>query len=883
MKYLASLFTLIWCLVVINITIGNAQGRKKYSVNESWRFVKSEVEFNQFTSFKSEGLIVNLPHTWNDKDVLSDGQRGYYRGPAWYAKELFLEKKASKRYYLYFEGSNQETEVYINNKKVGTHYGGYSAFQFDITNYLNDESLNFLKVRVDNTHNPDIPPLSADFTFFGGIYRDVYIIETENAHFSMEDYASSGIQISTPLVNENEAQVQIKSLLKNDTDSKQNFSIAHTIVNELGTVILQNKEKASLKPNEQKEFIFKSAPLSQIELWSPQNPYLYRVISQIEVNGRVIDEVNNPLGFRWFKFDPDEGFFLNGKPMKLMGANRHQDYWGDGNAISDEIHRSDMQLLKDMGANFIRLAHYPQAPAVLEAADELGLLVWEETPLVNEITLSEAHDENAEIMVKEMIRQHFNHPSIIMWGYMNEIYWAHRFLDEEVVDAHTAATLKLAQKLENIVRKEDPSRYTAMACHNYPLYETSKITDIPMIVSWNLYHGWYYDDFLDFGQFMDEQHQKYPERIHFISEYGAGSDVRLHSTQPERFDFTVEGQKRFLESFIEQISDRPYIAGASVWNLIDFSSERRLDAIPHLNSKGLAEVDRTPKDSYYLFQAALSEKPILRIAETNWTNRSGYPERNETVVYQPVQVYSNSDAVELWQNGKSLGTKKIENYSAVWEVPFTHGQHQFLAKTEMDGFLSDQLMIDFKWIPFEFNKNSNKVDIALNTGSNYSFFDTKSRVVWVNDKKYEKGSWGYIGGKPLYIGNKIGTKEDILTVTDFIPLYQTMQVGADVYQFDVPAGKYEVELLWVEPYPKPRRFVDGNESPFHEGGKRIFDVLINDEVVIKQLDLLKKIGYNYPFKRKWEIKVQDEEGINIRFNAIKGESLISGIRIRQIW
>ncbi len=875
--------TLLTLLVLIAGFGLNAQNREKSSLNYHWYFSKTDSLKGQIEDIKDSAKIVNIPHTWNDKDVLDDGERGYYRGVAWYAKSLHLKKEVGKKYFLYFEGANQETTLYVNGQKAGEHVGGYSAFQFDITPFLNPAGDNLIKIKVDNAHHPDIPPLSADFTFFGGIYRDLFLIKTSSVHFSMNDYASSGVYISTPTVNEDYARVLVKSILKNDTDKAQKIKLEHDIIDSDGKIIYERKQKFNLNPFEEMTSSFDSEKIKDIQLWSPEHPNLYRVVSKIIQDDVVIDQVDNPLGFRWFRFDANEGFFLNGKPLKLMGANRHQDFWGKGNALSDDLHRRDMQLLKDMGANFIRLAHYPQDPAILQAADELGLLVWEETPLVNEVTLSKAHDEHSKLMVKEMVRQHFNHPSVIMWGYMNEIYWAHRFLDENVVDAHTEATVKLAQELENLVRQEDPTRYTAMACHNYPLYESSKITEIPMIVSWNLYHGWYYDTFEDFGKYMDEQHEKYPDRIHFISEYGAGSDVRLHSTNPERFDFTVEGQKRFLESFLSQLFERPYIAGASVWNLIDFNSERRIDAIPHLNSKGLAEADRTPKDTYFLFQAALSDQPVLKIAETNWKHRAGYPLNDEPFVNQPVQVYSNAKTVELFQNGKSLGVKSIENFSAIWQVPFTDGEHEIIAKTQDENYSIDKLIIDFNFMPYGLKSSTEKIEIALNAGSNYSFFDTDGQVTWLQDKAYLPGSWGYVDGEPLYVANKIGTKEDIQTITEFIPLYQTMRVGAKAYRFDVTAGKYEVELLWVEPYPKSRRFVEGIESPEHEGGLRIFDVVINGKTLIENLDLLKDYGYNYPFRKKWEIQVEDRQQINIEFLNKKGESLISGIRIRQVW
>ncbi len=876
-------FSLKYLFLFLGITIFYnpilSQERLTTSINSLWRFQKQET--SPFTSNPdvSDWQIVNLPHTWNNKDVLDDGKRGYYRGKGWYYKKLresFNPKM--KNYFLHFEGANQYTQVYINGKKAGEHIGGYSAFTIDITSYLKDNHQNELLIMVDNAHDKDIPPLSADFTFFGGIYRDVFLIETSKIHFNVLDHGSKGIFIKTPEITAEKATASINGSIRNTLKKQGKYSIKYTIYNPKGESVVEDVSTINVK----KDAIIIPFNINNIDipnplLWSPDSPHLYRLEIAITQKGKLLDSDYINFGIRTFSFDANTGFYLNGKPLKLIGANRHQDYPEMGNALSDDLHRSDLKLLKDMGANFIRLAHYPQDPAILEEADRIGLLVWEETPLVNEVTISEKHDSNSEVMLKEMIRQHYNHPSVIIWGYMNEIYWAHRFIDKKVVNKHTEATVALAKRLENVARTEDPTRYTAMALHRYPLYEESGIDKIPQIVGWNLYHGWYYDTYEDFGKFLDEQHRKYPNRVHLVSEFGAGSDPRFHSLTPERFDFTIEGHKRMMESYLKQILERPYISGATVWNLIDFSSERRIDPNPHINNKGLVSADRTPKDVYFLFKAALSKEPYLKIAETNWINRAGI--NSQTL---PVQVYTNLKEIKLFQNGKSLGVKKAKDYSAIWDVVFQEGKNQFEAKgVYKEKTLQDILLIQYKGLPTLISEE-NHIDISINAGSNHSFYDNKGKNTWLPDKKYSKGSWGYLDGEPLYVANKIGTKEDIMTINGFIGLYQTMRKNSTGYRFDVKDGRYEVELLFVEPYPKSRRFVDGVESPQHNGGESVFNVYINDLPVLKNLDMLKEYGYNYPFRKKIIINTKERKGIHIHLKALKGKTLISGVRIRSL-
>lgn len=838
------------------------------SINAHWQFIRADVPQAATTTDLEQWQIINLPHTWNDRDVMDDNQRGYYRGPAWYRKSLVVRGTPAEKWFLHFEGANQETAVYVNGELAGTHTGGYSAFTIDITPYIFLNQRNTLAVRVTNAHNPLVPPLSADFTFFGGIYRDVFLVRTQAAHFSMDDHGSPGVFITTPEVSEQAATVNVKGSFVYDQPQPKKLLVQVLIKDEAGKTVALVKKFIRAKAG-RNEFTLESTSITPITLWSPETPAMYSFTTQLIEDQQVRDEVTQPLGFRWFSFDAANGFFLNGKPMKLIGANRHQDVHGQGNALRDEQHRADLKLLKDMGANFVRLAHYPQDPAVLRAADELGLLVWEETPLVNEVTPDERHHQNAEVMLREMIRQHYNHPSVILWGYMNEIYWMHRFLPAENVTRHTEETVKLAKRLEALARAEDPTRYTAMAMHNYPLYEESGIDSLPQVAGWNLYHGWYYDELDDFGAFMDRQHARHPHRPHIISEYGAGADTRLHTITPEKFDFSGQFQKKFHERFLQQIMARPYIAGAAVWNLIDFSSERRIDATPHVNNKGLATSARQPKDTYYFYQAALRKEPMVKIAEADWSARSGPAGLNTF----PIAVYSNQREVSLFHNGYPLGKREVSFYQATWQVPLAEGINVLEARS---GTNTDRLEIQFKPIPARLRDGFDV--LAINAGSHCDYIEPRSGQPWLRDQAYTPGGWGYVAGKPLYVANKIGSKEDILT-TDDDPLYQTMRVGMDAYRFDVAPGRYEVELLFTDPFPQSRRFVDGAESPKHEGGLRIFDVLINDEVALPALDLLKTLGYNYPLREKFIAHVADEQGLRISFRRIQGETIVSAIKI----
>ncbi|HYX42467.1 MAG TPA: glycoside hydrolase family 2 TIM barrel-domain containing protein, partial [Pyrinomonadaceae bacterium] len=661
-------------------------GRVRYTINSGWRFMRADVAGAEAPRFDDASwAVVDLPHTWNAEDTRDDVP-GYWRGVGWYRRRLELsESLRARRLYLYFEGANQVADVYVNGRHVGRHVGGYTAFACDITLAARVGETNLVAVKVDNTHNPDIPPTSADFNFYGGIYRDVWLIATDPVHFTLRDYGSQGVYVETPQVSEVSATVRVRGTLANESACARNsvcaqqVEVTSTVFDATGRAVLTASSPITSSEGLETTFEQTTMPLSHPHLWSPDDPYLYTMRTTVREGARVFDEITSPLGFRWYSFDAARGFFLNGAHLKLRGTNRHQDYPGLGNAVPDALHVRDMERIKEAGFNFVRLAHYPQDPSVLDAADRLGLIIWEEIPVVNQITVSAAFNANAEQMLTEMIRQHRNHPSIFLWGYMNEV-----FLGPKMTDEHVRATVALARALEAICRREDPARWTTIALHYDPqgLYESSGLYDITRVVGLNLYFGWYYDTFADFGKFVDEQHRRHPDRPLFISEYGANSDTRLHSLAPRRYDSTAEWQRMYHESYLAQTNARPFLAGGAVWNVFDFGAEQRGETIPHTNQKGLFTATRRPKDVLYFYQAQFSAAPVLHIATRDWPRRAGAADQaGAHTSQQTVDVYTNLSVVELIHDGVSLGRQRVgPSRRAAWPVAFHDGVNKLVAR-----------------------------------------------------------------------------------------------------------------------------------------------------------------------------------------------------------
>lgn len=869
-----------------------AQQRVIYTINDGWKFTKgSPFEAQLDNCDDSSWETVNIPHTWNDKDA-DDETPGFYRGPAWYRKQLFVDKSQEGRQaIIYFEGANQEVQLYLNGQFIGEHKGGYTRFCFDITPNLRYGQENLFAICVNNVYNPNIPPLSADFTFFGGIYRDVYLQFMNPVHIATNDYASSGVYLRTPEVNKSAASVEITTLLTNELSQTTEVIVENIICDADGKEVRKTSTEVKLASGETKTEVSKKIKIDFPHLWDIDDPYRYMVYTRIldKRKGTLLDEVVNPLGLRWFEFDSEKGFFLNGKWRKLIGTARHQDYFQKGNALRDELHVQDVLLLKEMGGNFLRVSHYPQDPVIMEMCDKLGIVTSVEIPVVNAVTETEEFLNNSVEMAKEMVRQDFNRPSIMIWGYMNEIFLRRPYTEGKQLEDYYHFTEKVARSLEATIRKEDPSRYTMMAYHNAPqFYEDAHLTEIPMIQGWNLYQGWYEPDINEFQRLLDRAHKMYKGKVLMVTEYGPGVDPRTHSYQPERFDFSQEYGLIYHKHYLNEMMKRPFIAGSSLWNLNDFYSESRVDAVPHVNNKGVLGLDREVKDTYLFYKAALIRRPMLVIGNREWKTRGGVVNTEQKECIQSIPVFSNAEEVELFANNKSLGKKKIESGYALFDVPFVNGENQLEAfAVAGDTKLHDMLGIRFQLIGSQLKDNTlpfTEMNVML--GSPRYFEDRATNVAWIPEQEYKPGSWGFVGGTPYRrktgFGTMLGSDIDIFG-TDMNPVFQTQRVGIESFKADVPDGEYSVSLYWAELDSDKEKealiYNLGADSEQTLVGNRRFGISINGTTVLDDFNIARDYGYARAVIKKFIVTVKDGKGLNIDFHKKEGETILNAIRI----
>ena len=770
-------------MLILISAIAEAQvnSREKISINQNWQFSKDE-KAKGYEQLKYN--VVNIPHTWNAFDVLDD-EPGYYRGVGYYKKKLNLNSNwKGKKIYLDFGAANQETTVYLNGKKIGNHIGGYTGFTVAL-DQLKFDGKDEVTVKVDNSHNESIPPLTGDFTFFGGMYRNVSLAIVNQSHFADETYGTNGIYVHAADVTNQNATVIVDGKLVAPVKNKQ-LVINSTIVDAKGVKI--GEAKWLTETNGQPiNFRLPKIEVKNPILWSPENPHQYQVTTKLidHQTAKVLDEVKTNIGLRYFSFDADKGFFLNSKSVKLIGASRHQDFAKMGNAVPSSLQVKDVELLKEMGGNYLRVAHYPQDQAVLDACDRLGILTSVEIPIVNEITETQAFYDNCKAMQLEMIKQNYNHTSVVMWAYMNEVLLKMRYNKEpERKKIYLKSIENLAQQLEDLTRKTDPTRYTLMSNHgDVTGYTNAGLVKIPMVVGWNLYQGWYGGKSEDFGPNLDRIHAAMPDKPLVVTEYGADVDPRIHSDNPIRFDKSLAYGMQYHQIYIKDILKRPFIAGAAAWNLSDFSSETRSETMPSINNKGLLTLDRKPKNTYYLYKAHFNKNPYIKIGDGSWKLRGG------TSTQQTLSVISNLDSVTLVLNGRKLGKRAVIDGVADWSVDYKPGKNEVEASGSRNGkTYVDQSVITFVLQPQAFLSSSASFNVLL--GSQRQFIDDKNQI-WLPSKPHETNSWGHSSGEPFKIKNSYrqlyGSDKDIKgTLND--PIYQTQLVGIDPYEIGAPKG-----------------------------------------------------------------------------------------------
>ena len=837
-------------------TFSASAQRMMKTINDGWDFRKDG---------ETRWQPINLPHTFN-LDAYS--QRNYYQGKGEYRKKLSLSEIApTKRYYLKIDAASKAADVKVNGQVAGSHAGGYSAFILDVTGLIREN--NEIEITVDNARR-DITPVWADFTFWGGIYRDVWLITTPEQHFNMANYGSTGVFVSTPVANEREGVVQVKAEVTNDADSRIRLKMQNRIYDAQGKLLQTNAQPFSLKAGETATVEYKSDVIDNPQLWTPEMPTLYRVVTAI-VNaktGEVLDEISNKIGFRWFSFDADKGFSLNGKPYKLRGVNRHQDQAPVGVAIDDEVNRRDIRQIKEIGCNFIRISHYPQDDALLDACDELGLLAWEEIPIIDIVPDTPGYDDHCEMNLVEMIRQHYNHPCIMAWGYMNEILLIAPTPDKPEWPAVRDRTVKLAQRLEKRLKEEDSSRVSVMAFHGSDLYNTIGLA-LGDVAGWNLYQGWYFGELPHFEQWLEDQHARYPHRPIIVSEWGAGSDKRIHSVKGRPFDFSMEYQQEYIEHYLPYIENNDYIAGCAYWGYVDFNVAARQESMPRVNNKGLFYNDRTPKDIAYYFKAMWrKDVPVLHIASRDWALRTGKAGEEH-----PIKIYTNLDEVELILNGASCGKQCTSNYNTIFRVKLPEGNSSLVARGYRNGVLvEDVMMMTLALFP-DLHQGD---ELAVNVGSNCYFISDVSHLTWLPDRPYTAGEWGYVNGKGR------STTSEIYNTVDG-PVYQTWMEDITEYKIDAPAGTYEVELLMADvsrPARQQANLLGKGDERASAVSKR-FDITICGEVVEQNFSPADNNRYLNACRRRYIVNNNDG-CIDIRFTPLQGKPVLSGLKVRRL-
>lgn len=611
-------------------------------INQGWAFsldaqgVPSE--------YPAEWKVLDLPYTWNGEDG-QDGGNDYFRGKGYFAKTLSKADFGSNdEYYLQFDGVNSSAEIYFNGKKIAEHHGGYSTFRVKVEDIKDN---NLLVVVADNKANDRVYPQTADFTFYGGIYRDVKIISVNKNHFDLDYYGAPGIKV-TPEIKGKDAEIEVEVYLK----KKDNCKVRYEIIAD-GEIIATKTEDG----DDDAEFEIKN-----VHLWDGlKDPYLYTAKATLIVDGEEVDEISTRFGCREFKIDPEKGFILNGREYSLRGVSRHQDRPQIGNALLYEHHKEDIDLIVEMGANTIRLAHYQHSQDFYDLCDEAGLIIWAEIPYISR-HMANGYD-NTVSQMKELIAQNYNHPSIVVWGLSNEI---------TIAGASDPHLLKNHRDLNDLCHKMDKTRPTTIAAVSMCTIDSEYI-HISDVVSYNHYFGWYGGSTEMNGPWFDEFHKKYPKTPIGLSEYGCEA-LDWHTSEPVQGDYTEEYQAYYHEELIKQIAERKYLWATHVWNMFDFAADARAEGGENgMNHKGLVTFDRKyKKDSYFAYQAWLSEKSMIHLCGKRYIDRV-----EDTT---KVTVYSNCDEVELFANGVSVGKQKKGRYPFFYFNVKNEGETALVAK-----------------------------------------------------------------------------------------------------------------------------------------------------------------------------------------------------------
>lgn len=705
-----SLILRIFALILVMFVSRNADlldskviniDRTEKRINADWEYLELNTKSVDEVMSRSGWEDVTLPHTWNQWDAL-DMEPGYRRDASWYKKVVEFSDIEDFQYILYFEGANITTDVYVNGIKAGRHVGGYVGFEVDITEFISEESPNEILVRVDNSYNREvIPSQKSDFFIYGGITRDVWLKKVPRIYLDR-------VLVSTPEVSKESGVVSLSLSVMNSEECTK-CSVITRIIDPTNEKMV-GEMTVSLNASEPTNFT-----LDEIEnphLWSPSEPHLYKVEIHLMQDGLLTDKIEEKVGFRWYSFVPHGPFMLNGERLLLRGTHRHEEHAGYGAAMPNVLHRKDIQMIKELGANFLRLGHYPQDPEVYRMCDELGIIVWDELPWCRGGIGNDKWKENTKRLLEEQIVQNYNHPSIFFWSMGNEIYWLPDFEggdDPEKLNTFLTELNTLAQQL-------DPHRLTAIRKH----YDGADLVDV---FSPSIWSGWYAGVYTNYEKSIRESMAKYPAFLHM--EYGGSSHVGRHTENPitgsgmlsaEDWEEVsnqvniknIAKEGDWTENYIVDLFDWHLsvsesfegFTGNAQWAFKDFGTPLRPEnAIPYMNQKGLVDRSGHPKDAYYVYQSYWSKKPMVYIESHTWTERQGPKNKSRAV-----SIYSNCEEVEFFLNGTSLGKRKrnMDRFPAcglTWDVMFKEGKNELVAKAYIKNEIvsEDEMIVQYSY------------------------------------------------------------------------------------------------------------------------------------------------------------------------------------------
>lgn len=853
---------------------GQGEVRDSIALDHGWRFRFGESPAAvTATGFDDSGWQpVTVPHTWNrvgnyGTTVAPDSNTE--RGIGWYRLAFDLpQQPQGRRHFLQFDAVATIAEVWVNGTRVGEHKGAYARFRFDVTELLKPGS-NLIVVKADNSaaapgsSTEHVLPLGGDYFLFGGIYRGVALISTDTAHIDMLDHGGPGVYVRTPHVSAARAEVEVRTRLRNAGDAPRDLQLVATVIDADGKPVASDRTPLSLARMATTE-LRQQLTLTSPRLWNGRaDPYLYQVAVELRDGDRVVDRVVQPLGVRTFAFDADRGFILNGKPLRLHGVSRHQDRAGKGWALAPEDHAEDMATIAELGANTIRQAHYQHAQEWTEAADRAGMVVWAELPYTHETSVTHAPEpspalvENAKAQLVELIRQNYNHPSIMIWAVGNEVDVGTlvnvRYMGSKGELSRPRAFLK---ELHELARREDDSRVTGYAdcCEDAPIAMPGMevLAGATSITAYNRYFGWYYGHPADFGKVLDAFHAKHPTQPIGVSEYGAGGAFSQHTDNPEGGPPSAmarphpeEYQSWYHEESWKALQARPYLVGTWIWNMFDFAATNRAEGeTVDVNDKGLVHHDhKQRKDVFYFYKANWSSEPVLHITGRRHVDRA-YP-----VV--DVRVYSNAPRATLTLNGKALGDAPCDGGICVWRaVKLASGDNVVEVRATVAG---QSLRDSVTW------RAPDAADgLRIMAG-------TLTGATTADGRRFGSDNF-FVGGVgnpvvPFLIPNR---QLKPVAGTDTPELYESYRAGAFRYELPLPDGDWTVTLHMAEFDEK-------------KASSRRFDVTANGETVLRDFNPAEAAGGIFKaLTREFPVSVKGE-GLRLEFSAKEGEAIVSAI------